>query len=987
MMNYFSKKKKWTAYLILLTFVFTCIMPTNLGVENMAYAEEPSTAAVSDESSLIDFKMFDYSSMINHKDGKLRSIANYFAFTGIGAGGKTKAKADILYDEAQFGFNRTKVDSVLDNGAPTLTFEGTQFPLDYLFSDVDPEVTAYQATNSLVTKNAKGYYTYNSTNNAVDFTVSDTKNEKGYTEGKFVVQDYTELTTASYDEYSKEQVASYRDFLPFKNKEKILNAEAEKNKDGTLKYPEKVKSKSNPEEIFTIYDGKTDLYKANSDLNYWFGMTMETKFMQPKDGKLENGEEMVFEFTGDDDVWVFVDDVLVLDIGGNHGVVKGSINFATGEVKAYDTYNCSDTYKAAFEAFKTACANNATEVEMEPLLGELNDKLTVTAAEKSEMEKQDGEKAGREFYPNGDKYYMNYLPGAKSYTTTIAECFEKAGEEPVGGLEGATLKDNSTHTIKFFYLERGSYAANCHLSFNLMLAETNKTVQKVWNDADNYAGLRPDSVEVQLFKNNDELKGERITLNEENNWTHTWKKLQKYDETGELIAYEVKELKQNSSQPKYLNTHEDFNEDYYVTYGSYDDLTVITNHLKYLEKNNGVIIVAKETTGDAPEEPFNFKLFVKQEEASPYAVALEEARDVFEDAVENGITSDNVRVTTGSVYAYDGTTMSQYVFTLDDAVTMAVTSGSAVMFDDAKGIDGFDAEISAAGEGLLKELKEALLEAYTSLLDMLKGLYAAITGDDTVIIKQEALEPIVEAGQRYQKLVAADEEWQENNKNNNADSDLVITINGESTTSGALQYNEEYDCRVVDFTVSAGQKVAINLVGTTGSVISYTIAEDASVVKPDVYSGTEIYGYANGEKTYRIKSGLSLMDPKTRELITLKGNEFCDSYLFQNNYKKTDDYTPPYNNDDDDYTPPKGDPDETIDDPNVPLGDVETPDETIDDPDIPLGDMDMPDEELDEPEIPLGDAPATGDANNTAPFMALMLFALAGLAITRRKFN
>ena len=39
-MNYFSKKKKWVAYLILLTFVFTCIVPTNLGAGNMAYAEE-----------------------------------------------------------------------------------------------------------------------------------------------------------------------------------------------------------------------------------------------------------------------------------------------------------------------------------------------------------------------------------------------------------------------------------------------------------------------------------------------------------------------------------------------------------------------------------------------------------------------------------------------------------------------------------------------------------------------------------------------------------------------------------------------------------------------------------------------------------------------------------------------------------------------------------------------------------------------------------
>ena len=44
-------------------------------------------------------------------------------------------------------------------------------------------------------------------------------------------------------------------------------------------------------------------------------------------------------------------------------------------------------------------------------------------------------------------------------------------------------------------------------------------------------------------------------------------------------------------------------------------------------------------------------------------------------------------------------------------------------------------------------------------------------------------------------------------------------------------------------------------------------------------------------------------------------------------------------------------------------------------------------EELEDPEVPLGDAPATGDTNNVVPFMAMMIFALCGLAAARRKFN
>lgn len=67
-------------------------------------------------------------------------------------------------------------------------------------------------------------------------------------------------------------------------------------------------------------------------------MTMSAKFIQPKDGKI-NGNNMVFEFSGDDDVWVYIDGVLVLDIGGIHNEVLGSINFADGTVKVGSNIN------------------------------------------------------------------------------------------------------------------------------------------------------------------------------------------------------------------------------------------------------------------------------------------------------------------------------------------------------------------------------------------------------------------------------------------------------------------------------------------------------------------------------------------------------------------------------------------------------------------------------------------------------------------------
>lgn len=147
-------------------------------------------------------------------------------------------------------------------------------------------------------------------------------------------------TTNSFNVYDKAGVykesvseANLGQFFPFDSADKVF---------------EERNSQLSP---IGIKDGENDT------LNHHFGMSMTTEFVQPKEGKTTNGD-MIFEFSGDDDVWVYIDGVLVGDLGGIHEKATLDINFATGEVKVghIDGANGTEkeiektTIKAKFDA-------------------------------------------------------------------------------------------------------------------------------------------------------------------------------------------------------------------------------------------------------------------------------------------------------------------------------------------------------------------------------------------------------------------------------------------------------------------------------------------------------------------------------------------------------------------------------------------------------------------------------------------------------------
>lgn len=96
----------------------------------------------------------------------------------------------------------------------------------------------------------------------------------------------------------------------------------------------------------SINNSNSNVYLLEGgELNYHFGMSMEQEFVVPVGGQI-NGNDMVFQISGDDDIWLFVDGKLILDMGGIHEAIKGEINFTQGTYTNNGrTFSLSEIFK------------------------------------------------------------------------------------------------------------------------------------------------------------------------------------------------------------------------------------------------------------------------------------------------------------------------------------------------------------------------------------------------------------------------------------------------------------------------------------------------------------------------------------------------------------------------------------------------------------------------------------------------------------------
>ena len=155
-------------------------------------------------------------------------------------------------------------------------------------------------------------------------------------------------------------------------------------------------------------------------VNMGFGTEFTIPFTLSKDGKI-NGKDITFNFTGDDDVWVFIDDYLVLDMGGAHRMARGTIDFAQKNVTVERAFTPDKSTTAAWKDGATRANQTSTE------------RLKTFADIKTD---------------NG-----------KTFADIMAN-------------------DSKVHTLKMFYMERGMFDSNMSVSFNFSPIPSGLTLSK-----------------------------------------------------------------------------------------------------------------------------------------------------------------------------------------------------------------------------------------------------------------------------------------------------------------------------------------------------------------------------------------------------------------------------------------------------------------------------------------------------------------------------
>lgn len=174
----------------------------------------------------------------------------------------------------------------------------------------------------------------------------------------------------------------------------------------------------------------------NNELNYGFGTQFTIPFTVTENGRNVDGTSMTFKFTGDDDVWVYIDGALVLDMGGAHCKAEGEINFATQMATITTGTSDAKLGNQPKAGGRVAAKDNGNRTV---------DFKNIT------VKKSDGK------------------------TISLADYMKESGK---------------VHELKMYYMERGMWDSNMSISYSFVPLPSGLTLSKTLDTTDVNAGLK-----------------------------------------------------------------------------------------------------------------------------------------------------------------------------------------------------------------------------------------------------------------------------------------------------------------------------------------------------------------------------------------------------------------------------------------------------------------------------------------------------------------
>ena len=448
---------------------------------------------------------------------------------------------------------------------------------NYLFQYMDSTTSNYDGEHD-------GYYYLDARLNAASYNQS---------AQRFYLYNYLERTSDSEKDGGGGQ---YSDFLPF-NSPYLFEEDQLNSYTDTIRRPG------------YTYDAKAgnDTYNSRDDAatNYFFGTRTDIEFFLPNKagwhdeyGNYGNistrGQHMVFEFHGDDDVWVFVDGKLMLDIGGMHGIQHGSIDFSTGtiaygadgdqNVQKFDLGEGTHTMTVYYMERGSSQSNCAIYFNIAPrydleitkedvatvtklngaVFSIFNDEAMTSPAQLWESEDAYNADMADDGQPNSSTNQFMVKNGiAKCWGISAGKTYYIYETTPPDGYPESddmiriTLNNRGTATIETTTLHGNNGIAT--EGFEVIKQDINETlkivaltvtnqkegrhtevrVEKDWAAGSNL----PQSISVFLTRDG-ERYGRTAILSESNGWSYTWTGLEKYRSEGidDPYVYEVQEV-------------------------------------------------------------------------------------------------------------------------------------------------------------------------------------------------------------------------------------------------------------------------------------------------------------------------------------------------------------------------------------------------------------------------------------------------------------